>query len=64
MSRLRHEADAAEKRGKQLLKDSLLTTDARRHERISRDALLLLMEAARLRNQADDLERNGLSDPE
>jgi hypothetical protein len=62
ISRLRHEADAAEKRGKQLLKDSLLTTDALRYERISRDAVSLLVEAARLRYHADELEKDGPSD--
>jgi hypothetical protein len=49
MSRLRLEADSGEKRGKQLLKDSLSTTEAPRHERISRDAVSLLVKAARLR---------------
>jgi hypothetical protein len=63
MSRLRLEADSAEKRGKQLLKDSLSTTDAQRHEKMSLEAVSLLMKAARLRNHADELEKDRPSDP-
>jgi hypothetical protein len=60
-SRLRREADAAQKLGNQLLKDSLSTPDALRYERISRDAVSLLVEAARLRSHADELEKDGPS---
>jgi DNA-binding response OmpR family regulator len=60
-SRLRREADAARESGKQLLKDSLSTPDALRYERISRDAVSLLVKAARLRNHADALEKDGPS---
>ena len=62
-SRLIHEAaDAAEKRGKQLLTDSLSISDGLRYERVSRDALSLLVEAARLRNHAKELEKDGPPD--
>jgi CheY-like chemotaxis protein len=60
-SRLRREADAAQESGNQLLKDSLSTQDALRYERISRDAVSLLVKAARLRNYADELEKDGPS---
>jgi DNA-binding response OmpR family regulator len=60
-SRLRREADAARESGKQLLKDSLSTPDALRYERFSRDAVSLLVKAARLRNHADALEKDGPS---
>jgi DNA-binding NtrC family response regulator len=60
-SRLRREADAAQESGNQLLKDSLSTQDALRYERISRDAVSLLVKAARLRNHAVELEKDGPS---
>jgi DNA-binding NtrC family response regulator len=60
-SRLRRDADAAQELGKQLLKDSLSTQDALRYERISRDAVSLLVKAARLRNHADEVEKDGPS---
>jgi CheY-like chemotaxis protein len=57
-SRLIHEAaDAAEKRGKQLLTDSLSISDWLKYERVSRDAVSLLVKAARLRNHAKELEK-------
>jgi DNA-binding NtrC family response regulator len=57
-SRLIHEAaDAAEKRGKQLLTDSLSIPDWLKYERVSRDAVSLLVKAARLRNHAKELEK-------
>jgi DNA-binding NtrC family response regulator len=62
-SRLFHEAaDAAEKRGKRLLTDSLSISDGLKYERVSRDAVSLLVKAARLRNHAKELEKDGLSD--
>jgi DNA-binding NtrC family response regulator len=63
-SQLRHEADEAEQHGKQLLKDSLSISNGLRYERISRDAVSLLVKAARLRSDADDLEKDKLSDKE
>jgi hypothetical protein len=60
-SRLRREADAAQQSGNQRLKDSLSTQDALRYERISRDAVSLLVKAARLRSHAEDLEKGGPS---
>jgi hypothetical protein len=59
VSRFRHEADAAKERGKQLLKESLSTPGPLAYERISRDALSRLVEAARLRDHADELEKDG-----
>jgi hypothetical protein len=59
-----HEADVAEKHGKQLLKDSLSISNGLRYERISRDAVSLLVKAARLRSDADELEKDKLSDKE
>jgi hypothetical protein len=62
-SRLIHEAaDTAEKRGKQLLTDSLSISDWLKYERVSRDAVSLLVKAVRLRNHAKELEKDGLSD--
>jgi DNA-binding response OmpR family regulator len=61
VSRLRREADAAQESGNQLLKDSLSTQDALRYERISRDAVSLLVKAARLRSHAEELEKDGSS---
>jgi hypothetical protein len=56
-SRLIHEAAyAAEKQGRQLLTDSLSISDGLKYERVSREAVSLLMKAARLRNQAKELE--------
>jgi DNA-binding NtrC family response regulator len=62
-SGLIHEAaDAAEKRGKQLLTDSLSISDGLKYERVSRDAVSLLVKAARLRNHAKESEKDGPSD--
>jgi hypothetical protein len=58
ISRFGHEADAAKERGKQLLKESLSTPDPLAYERISRDALSRPVEAARLRDHADELEKD------
>jgi hypothetical protein len=57
-SRLLHEgADDAERRGQQLLKDSLLISDGQKYERVSREAVSLSVEAARLRSHAKKLEK-------
>jgi ribosomal protein S15P/S13E len=62
-SQLIHEAaDAAEKRGKQLLMNSLLISDGLKYERVSREAVSLLLKAARLRNHTKELEKDGSSD--
>jgi hypothetical protein len=62
-SRLIHEAaDAAEKRGKQLLMDSLSISDGLKYERVSREAVSLLVKAAHLRNHTKELEKDGPSD--
>jgi FixJ family two-component response regulator len=60
-SRLIHEAaDAVEKRGKELLTDSLSISDWLKYERVSREAVSLLVKAARLRNHAKELGKDVL----
>jgi hypothetical protein len=62
-SRLIHEAAyAAEKQGRQLLTDSLSISDVLKYERVSREAVSLLMKAVCLRNHAKELEKDGPSD--
>jgi hypothetical protein len=56
-SRLQREADTAEKRGKAMARDALLTTDARRRRRMRLTAVSLLMEAENLRNHAAEREQ-------
>jgi DNA-binding NtrC family response regulator len=64
-SRLIHEAaDAAKKSGQRLLTDSLSISDWLKYERVSREAVSLLVKAARLRNHAKELEKGGPSDQE